>query len=283
MDKIDVVYILRNKGTRWRNEEIRYSLRSIEKHLDFNNVFIVGELPSWALSEKITLIKADDPYGNKLRNAIHKITLACKDEKVSDNFILMNDDFFFLKKTEKIEYFNKGKLAVSKRDHSTKGGYYYRAICSTLDMLRAGGVKDPVDYEVHYPIIFNKQKFLKMAAGITETDYLFRSVYCNLNNITSKYRADVKVFNRRQLSNKKTKDLISIDEKMALDPVFQKFIMVSNPAKSQYEKVPQKAYFSKSVFTYRGKQYNPGDLILANDLTPAVIRENGLKTVFRQF
>ena len=40
---MDVVYIL-GKGSVWKDNEIRYSLRSIEKHLTgFDRVFIVGQ------------------------------------------------------------------------------------------------------------------------------------------------------------------------------------------------------------------------------------------------
>ena len=42
-----VVYVL-GTGSKWKNYELLYSLRSIEKNLKgFTDVVIVGELPSW--------------------------------------------------------------------------------------------------------------------------------------------------------------------------------------------------------------------------------------------
>lgn len=283
MAKIDVVYILRNSGTRWRNEEIRYSLRALEKNIIVGNVFIVGVLPKFIDESQVNLIKAEDPYSNKLRNAIHKISLACKDDRVSNDFILMNDDFFFLQHAETVEFFNKGKLANSKKNHSTHCGYYYRAICSTLDMLVKMGIQDPTDFEVHYPIIFNKEKFLKMVKNMQTDEFLFRSVYGNTNKIKSTYRCDVKIFNREQLKRKMVNDLISVDETMATDPVFQKFIMIKYKTKSRFEKTPKMAYLTPVVFNYRGQQYNPGDIIVSNDLTEKVIKENKLKVVYRNY
>jgi len=276
---IDVVYILRNKGTRWRNEEIKYSLRSIEKNIKFNNVFIVGELPRFIDGRKAFLIKADDPYGNKLRNAIHKISLACENKDVSDDFILMNDDFFFLKETDKIEYFNKGKMKNSKKNHSTHGGYYYRAICDTVDLLGRMGIDDPIDFEVHYPIIFNKKKFIDMVSRVNIEDFLFRSVYGNMYGIDSIFRRDIKAFNISQFNSMKNKDMLSIDESMAVNHDVQKFLITTFDKRGECEKVPVKVYCTPVVFYHNGKQYNPGDRIISNDLSEEVIRSNKLKQI----
>ena len=39
MDKIDVVYILRNNGTRWMDNEIKYSIRALEQNFRFGKSF----------------------------------------------------------------------------------------------------------------------------------------------------------------------------------------------------------------------------------------------------
>ena len=221
--KLDVVYILRNASTRWRNQEIKYSLRSISKNLLFNKVWIVtGELPRFIDGDRVGLIKANDPYANKLRNAIHKISLACKDDRVTDDFILMNDDFYFLKPSNEVEYFNKGRLESAVKYHATKGGYYYRAIRDTVQILRDMGIAHPIDFEVHYPIIFNKKKFIETIDKVSDHEaFLFRSIYGNINNIKSKYRKDIKVFNQRQFERTKILDFMSTDEKMATTKLFK--------------------------------------------------------------
>jgi len=283
MKNLDIVYILRNSGTRWMNNEIKYSIRSVERNINFRNIFIVGGLPLFFDSKKINHIVADDPYSNKLKNAIYKISLACNDERISENFVLMNDDFFFLKKVEKIDYFNKGKLEVSKKNHSTKGGYYYRAICNTLETLKDMGIDDPIDFEVHYPIIINKKKFLETINKISDIDgLLFRSLYGNLNNIKSKYRRDVKIFDIKQFNRSKRNDLISTDERVVTSDKFQKWIKEKFKEKTVYEKTPITVYTPKNLFFYNGKKYNNGDLIL-DEISDVFAKKNNLIKLKRTF
>ena len=202
---------------------------------------------------------------------------------MSDNFVLMNDDFFFLKRTENVEYFNKGKLEASRKNHSTHGGYYYRAISDTMEMLRDMGIDHPTDFEVHYPIIFNKHKLLKTLEKISQEEgFLFRSIYGNLNNIESKYRRDVKVFNIEQFRRSRLKDFMSTDEKIVTDIRFQKWIDNRFKEKSSFEIAPIPAYTCDEVFEYNGKKYNKGDIILEK-IPERVVISAGLKKINRVF
>ena len=91
---MDVVYIL-GSGSLANDEEILYSVRSLCKNmLDLGNVYVVGEMPQHlpAVEHYFT----DDPYPEKWRNAYHKISFACSIPELSDEFLLMNDDFFML-------------------------------------------------------------------------------------------------------------------------------------------------------------------------------------------
>jgi hypothetical protein len=91
---MDVVYILRE----WYSDclELRYSLRSLE-NIEHWKVFFIWWCPWWA--KNIVHIKAADPYQVKSLNALHKIKIACSDERISDDFILMNDDFYITRPT----------------------------------------------------------------------------------------------------------------------------------------------------------------------------------------
>ena len=103
MDK-DIVYILRTDPRFYKNDDIKYSLRSLDKNFKGKGkVFIVGGRPNWINVNTVTHIYAEDKERNKLVNAIHKILIACKDKRISEDFILlMNDDFLFLKETKTI-------------------------------------------------------------------------------------------------------------------------------------------------------------------------------------
>ena len=91
---MDAVYIL-GDGSLANNEEIRYSIRSLEKNmLDLRDIYIVGADPGFLSG--IKHISALDTSLQKGQNAFHKITTACTIPELSEEFLLMNDDFFML-------------------------------------------------------------------------------------------------------------------------------------------------------------------------------------------
>jgi hypothetical protein len=282
MEQLDLVYILR-AGSRWRNNELRYSLRSIEENFESpGKVFIVGVCPRWVDTKNVTFIQEDDPYGDKVRNAIHKIKRACKDDRISERFILMNDDFYFMKKIRAIKLFNRGTLFQAKRDHKTKAGYYYKAISNTYEMLLNLGIKFPMDFEMHCPIVFEKKKFLRVADRIEGSNrtYLFRSVYYNLNEEKSWRHTDVKIYNTNDLGKYQNADIVSSSDAVATDPKFQRWLARKFKKESKYELKKGNMYYATETINYGGKIYNPGDLII-EELPPTVVAANKLRRVDR--
>jgi len=277
MEKIDVVYIL-GTGSRCSNTEIRYSLRSLQKNFKgYRRVFIVGEFPAWLNTARITHIPERDISTNKLVNAIYKIRKACQDTRITSKFILMNDDFFFLKPVRDIKAFQKGTLFAMKNSHETKGGYYYRAICSTYEMLKNLDIKRPMDYELHYPIMFDKKEFLKITNMVDwqNTGYIFRSMYGNLAEIPGMYRADSKAFDLDDLKEMKNRDFLSTDNKVATARDFLRFIDRKFKSKCLFERSFGNAYTTKKTVCLLGKTFNPGDII-RGDIPEKLIRENNL-------
>lgn len=235
-----MVYILGN-GSRWQDNEIRFSLRSLQKYVPHNRVFVVGERPAWL--QNIEHIPAIDGFekhtaARKLKNAIHKIRTACLHPDVGEKFVLMNDDFFFLRNVSCIETVHLGPINEAIREHSTKDGYYYAAMIETRDLLNASGFEVPMNYEAHYPMVIEKRKFLKMSESITwhDTGYLFRSIYGNVFGIGGKKRpADTKLYFASDLKLLASGDFISTSDRVALSPQFQKFIKERFPEPSRYE------------------------------------------------
>lgn len=151
---MDVVYIL-GTGSEANDIEIRYSLRSLEKNmLDLGKVFIVGVCPSFL--KNIIHIPILDSYPKKWQNAYLKISTACFDARVSDDFLLMNDDFFILEPFE-------GALfpfySLKKAD---------------------GGPDGPHSFHIHCPIRYNKEMFLKMPLSTESSGaHSLRTFYSN--------------------------------------------------------------------------------------------------------
>jgi hypothetical protein len=78
LSKIDVVYIL-GKGSTWSDNEIRFSLRSVDINLEHRGVFIIGDKPDFINTKHLTHIPAEDIHTEKLKNALHKLKIACLD------------------------------------------------------------------------------------------------------------------------------------------------------------------------------------------------------------
>lgn len=242
--KPDILYLLRDRESKWNDGELRFSLRSL-KNFPHGRVFIAsGRRPEWLTG--VEFVDAADSYENKLANAVFKIRTACRDPRISEKFVLMNDDFFFLRGTPKLEPYTlitKGKsetLAAMEEEHATKAGYYFAATTRTRRLLQDAGITRPLSYEMHYPIELEKEKFLAATDTLDweEHGYLFRSVYGNTYGLPSRPRADFKTFTTDALERKT--EFLSISDKVALFARFQKFIFERFPEPSPYE-LPESA------------------------------------------
>ena len=175
---MDALYVL-GKSSQYDNIELRLSLRSLERNAkDLESVFIVGEKPRWI--KNIVHIPVDDVYTRE-NNVFRKILTACKLD-ISKNFFFMNDDFYMTRPftMEDYPYFvNGGVVSIPNPSR------YQKIQNKTLDKLQSKGINRVMDYRVHCPIIFNKEKFLKLDSYYKETKlenvgYSARLLYGNL-------------------------------------------------------------------------------------------------------
>jgi hypothetical protein len=147
---MDIVYILGN-GSK-TNDEIRYSLRSIETYLKFDRVFIVGECPSF-LKNVIHI-----PYkenSNPRVNHLEKVNEVIKRvPDLSENFLLMYDDIFFIRSEDIDNYPNyyKGQLERFCGEDSL----FKKCLSDTKYYLEEHG-KPTLNFSVHRPVIYNKK------------------------------------------------------------------------------------------------------------------------------
>ena len=90
-NSIDIVYPL-GRGSQWRDNELRYSLRSLEMYgVNVGKVYMIGtHLPEWCIN--VTYIK-QNPL---IINYHSKISIAYREacNHVGENFVIMNDDFW---------------------------------------------------------------------------------------------------------------------------------------------------------------------------------------------
>jgi hypothetical protein len=190
---IDVVYAL-GSGSHWRNNEICYSLRSIERHLKgWRRIFIVGQKPIQL--GHVIHIPADDPLTNNADgNIALKVLLACADKRVSDTFLFINDDHVFLKDVNILDIppYNKGDLRTKNLESE---GLYIKRLRRTRDILIKHKLPT-LHYDCHTPILIDKHKFpgiIKQFDFQKAEGYTMKSLYGNAMNFNSPYRADINI------------------------------------------------------------------------------------------
>ncbi|MFG6605268.1 hypothetical protein ACGYLM_01475 [Sulfitobacter sp. 1A10445] len=226
---MDVVYIL-GTGSKWNDNELRYSLRSLQ-YIGHNRVFIVGECPDWVVN--VCHVPAGDIHGEqKQRNALHKLNTAITAD-VSDDFILMNDDFFALQPMKPTYQYRQTLKEALQGD---AGGVYLEAIENTHAMF-----PDGLDYSLHTPFVYNKAKLAEAIEACGDRPMLLRTVYGNLHSIGGEKMDDVKIHTARDFSlfwhvtGFDGLDSISTSDETVLSKTFQEWIAARFPEPCVYE------------------------------------------------
>ena len=205
MEGIDVVYVL-GLGSEWRNNEIRFSLRSIQKNLTgFKNIYIVGEYPGF-LTGVIHIPYPDElGPGNADGNIIRKVLRVCKEPELSDTFLFINDDHLINKTMEasQVPAFHKGDMTTFKESYWKLNSWRSR-LQRTRDELINQGLS-AFHFDCHTPILFNKNRFPEI---ISRFDYesgiglCMKSLYGNIAYPVAPQLSGEKktVFNRFKLA-----------------------------------------------------------------------------------
>jgi hypothetical protein len=189
---MDLVYICKSGP----NEELRYSIRSAVKNLKFDNLWVVGGKPGWYVGNHLEVIQNKSKYANA-RNNLRAI---CNSTEISDSFILMNDDFYIINKVDDVPYMHGGLLAdkIAKYKNLTGDTRYVLMLKRTLSNLSRRINKDVLDYELHVPMVMEKEKLL----NVIELPDLWRSRYGNTFNVGGIEMDDVKVYSFGALTKK---------------------------------------------------------------------------------
>ena len=180
---IDLVYVL-GKGSRWKDNEIRFSLRSVSKNLsNVRQIFIAGEFPDF-VKNCIHVPCADifDPAINADGNMTHKLLTVCNRADLSENFLFMNDDFIINQPiaANQIKWLHKGDMATQPPSYWVSQFYRHR-LKRTFDELKARGMTT-MQYDYHAPMLMNKHSFIPVMAQFdfaSDIGYTFRSLYGN--------------------------------------------------------------------------------------------------------
>lgn len=185
----DIVYILKDDIA---TEELRYSLRSIEKNFPHRFVWFVGGQPQGLKPDR--LVRHTQFGANKWLKIKSSMLEVVKQEELSDEFFLFNDDFFVTKPfngdfinytdrtlSDRIEDFRKENPRLNR---------YARTLVQTEEELKAQG-HGTLNFEVHLPMLFEKNKVEAALRSCFAPQ--MRSIYGNIIGCEVIDRRDVKV------------------------------------------------------------------------------------------
>ena len=181
------------------NEELRYTVRSIQKNMPGRTIWFSGYRPKF-FAGKVNVVENSTLEGNKYNKSHSNQMAACKDPRVSDTFLLFNDDFFVMQPITEFEDAHRGLVTdrIAELEKLIGASGSLNALKLTLDILKELGVEDPVDYGLHIPLTVNKKKWLEawkiqMEHNPEKKPVHMRTVYGNLNNVANRQMDDIKI------------------------------------------------------------------------------------------
>ena len=177
----DVCYVVKDTP---ENEELRYSLRSLQNLPNVRNVWIFGGKPDF-LVEKYHK-RSFDQDGTKWENSAKIFWEIINDEDITEDFYLMMDDVFIMQPIK--EFVNYSKTSMETHRHSV----YYdekRNVCTWLKAHH----KPFRDFDLHRPFLYNRTKVKELYPRYPKQN-CFRSLYGNWYEIPTETHRDCKVF-----------------------------------------------------------------------------------------
>lgn len=145
---MDAVYLFGAGG----EEELRYSLRSISNLRQVDRVVVAGEHPAW-LAGQVLRVTPDRHPNSRHANTWANLLAACLDDRLSDEFVLMNDDFFALQPVGAIPIWHAGPLSASRlrtaREDSRRDDF--------LHVMTLMGIPGRLSYERHIPMVMHRR------------------------------------------------------------------------------------------------------------------------------
>lgn len=190
---MDVVYIL-GTGSRWANNELRYSLRSLQKHAqNLGTIWVVGEKPDWINWSASIKHLAYTESSSKSVHIWEKLRRAALHPDVSEYFIYFDDDHFLMRTTDlaQLPHYHSGDL------YPLNMGFLPGTGLDMWQTLNSEGFSSN-NFDIHVPFPITKSKFLQVWNKWGHTrhginPFLPRSLYGNMFQIPGVFLPDLKI------------------------------------------------------------------------------------------
>ena len=226
----DIIYILKPNV---KTEELRYSLRSLENFPHRFVWFVCGQPEGFKPDRCIKHKQVGSSKWELIRSSMFE---ALKNEEVSDDFFLFNDDFFIMKPF-KGEFVNYVDMTLAERIDEIRRNVhpwlnpYGRTLQKAEQELKTLGCPT-MNYDVHLPMLFNKAT--ASAAIRSCSSPQMRSVYGNVTRSPYILRPDVKVYSKDETPDDDV-DFLSTNDETFSEGKVGEFIRSRFPNPSRFE------------------------------------------------
>jgi hypothetical protein len=225
-----VIYPYKREGYEF---ELRFSLRSLA-NMAHGRVIVAGDASR--ITSNLVEYVPNPQHRNRYLASTGNIVAAIERLGISGDFILMNDDFFMMRRYQP-KLYHRGRLSAYLQTPGPRGSYR-AAIERTLDVCKAHGVDDPLFYGLHAPVVMDAQKLCDLVREFRGRNYLLKSLYFNLHKQPSTLRKDAKL--SRWAWPVPNAPVLSTSDRVAKMPEFRRWLASQFPAPSPYEIAPNR-------------------------------------------
>ena len=186
----DLIYILKADI---ETEELKYSLRSVEKNFPINRVWFVGGQPKGF--RNVVRLQHEQIGNSKWEMIRSSMRKAVSDERLSEDFFLFNDDFFVMEPVDTDSFRNFVDGTLERRIdelHSESGMNAYTRTLFKLEQELKTMHEPTMNYDVHLPMLLNKEQVRSTLYKCSSPQ--MRSAIGNINRLPFVIHPDVKVY-----------------------------------------------------------------------------------------
>jgi len=173
---MDAVYLYKHTNS----DELLYSIRLLKKfYPSVGQIWVIGDKPPAAVAAEVIHVLHRSKLG-KFADQMLKFSLMVRNPMLSDQFILMMDDVYLTAPFNPQICYDKKYPTLKDKIVGRANDPYKTSIMKTGRYLTENDMSD-TNYELHIPVVIEKQKALYVTNNIVDTDFdlQIKSLYFN--------------------------------------------------------------------------------------------------------
>jgi hypothetical protein len=191
---MDAVYLSKDG----ENPELRYSLRTLERNVPHDTVWVFGGAPTWLNPDTAIHIVSPQqptPYSSTRKH----LKAALDNPDVSDPFMLWNDDFYAMQPVVSVPPMHRGRMSAALGGTRSMTPWF-KGLQGTMQFLNHRlDIPEPLSYDLHVPIVVKKDEMreaLNLSKSVKADAVHLRSIYGNLARLGGSAVKDPKMVRR---------------------------------------------------------------------------------------